>query len=159
MEDHERRIKLGFNRNVFNDDGKLKADGIIRYAMWVTGYGLVRIIHEFTYSSNYGTNWQTLSTPEVNSYSVLFYYMDSTCGYFGGANSYKTTNSGLNWTLLSCPGSGNFGGFVNGILSANSNFPPMMDFAVRNDSNIYRNNIMSNWMQVYAAPNRDISDM
>lgn len=105
------------------------------------------------FSTNFGTNWQIISTaPEVNSYAVHFYYFDSTCGYFGGTNSYKTTNSGMNWTLMTCPGSGNFAAFVNAMPGVYQGFPPMWDFAIRNDSNLYSNNMMGNWYKVYSAP-------
>jgi hypothetical protein len=103
------------------------------------------------YSSNFGTNWQTLSTPEVNSYSVLFYTGDSTFGYFGGSSSYRTTNAGQNWTILTCPGTGNFSGFTFGNLEG----LPFTDFAVRNDSGINRNSGHgggSSWMLMYSAP-------
>lgn len=104
------------------------------------------------YSTNFGSNWQTLSTaPEVNSTSVLFYWNDSTYGYFGGANSYKTTNYGFNWTLISHPGSGNFGGFTNGIAAVFNHYPPMLDFAVKGDS-IFYNFSMGNWNSIYCAP-------
>jgi len=105
------------------------------------------------FSSNYGSNWQILSTnPEVNSYCINFYWGDSVYGYFGGANVYKTSNSGYNWTSMSCPGSGNFGGFCNGWEGVNGIYPPMVDFAIRNDSSLYGvSNFGSSWTRIYSA--------
>jgi len=109
--------------------------------------------YKIYYSSNFGSNWIAGTAAESNTTSIWFYYADSSYGYYGGSNSYKTTNGGSTWTLMTCPGSANFAGFVSGeALSPNNPYPPSMSWTVRNDNKIYQNYNMSNWAVGYTAP-------
>jgi photosystem II stability/assembly factor-like uncharacterized protein len=62
------------------------------------------------YSSNYGTNWSTQTTTLANEYSIWF--NSATNGLVAEANLNKTTNTGLNWTALTNPGTTISGGLV-----------------------------------------------
>jgi len=109
--------------------------------------------HKIYYSSNFGTTWQSGTVFEASSSAIWFYYLDSLYGYYGGNNSYKTTNGGATWTLLNCPGTGAFVGFVSGeALSPNSPYQPSISWTVRGDNRIYQNYNMSDWSIAYTAP-------
>ncbi|MCX7877937.1 MAG: hypothetical protein N2510_04755 [Ignavibacteria bacterium] len=73
------------------------------------------------YSSNFGTNWNILSTgSEVNSYVISVDTTGIGRGLGGSsANLLSSTNSGINWTALSVPGSGN----ILGVYASGLSFP------------------------------------
>jgi hypothetical protein len=109
--------------------------------------------HRIYFSSNFGSSWLAGTIFEANSYALWFYYADSLYGYYGGSNSYKTTNGGVSWILMNCPGSGNFAGFVSGnALSPNAPYPPSISWTIRGDNKIYQNYNMLDWMTAYTAP-------
>ncbi len=111
--------------------------------------------HRIYFSSNFGTNWSVGAVAETNVYAIWFSFDDSLSlyGYYGGSNAYKTTNGGASWTLMNCPGTGNFAGFVSGTaLSPNNPFPPFLSWTARSDNKIYQSFIMSDWNTNYTAP-------
>jgi len=93
-------------------------------------------------SSNFGVNWNIQSTaPEVNSYSI---YIGPSLAWTGGSILLKSTNTGINWTQISAPGTANFGGIIGQ--------GPCVWYA-RNDNNIYFSNTGgTNWILQYTAP-------
>jgi hypothetical protein len=110
-------------------------------------------ISRIYYSSNFGSGWSYGSTSWTNTYAIWFSWIDSLYGYVGSNNSYKTTNGGGLYTLLNCPGTGNFAGFCSGVMGVyNSSYPPTLSWTVRNDNKIYRNINMSDWSADYTAP-------
>lgn len=54
--------------------------------------------------------WQVQSTTQTNSYALWF--NTSTSGMLGGAQLMATNNSGLNWSAVTSPGTGNFTGIT-----------------------------------------------
>jgi hypothetical protein len=56
------------------------------------------------YSSNAGMSWSSQTAPEANQKSIWF--NTPVLGLAGGANLFKTTNSGVNWTTITSIGTG-----------------------------------------------------
>ncbi len=84
------------------------------------------------FSSNYGIYWQAVNTStEQNIYSIWISYPYGNLGYAGGSVLLKTTNTGLNWSIITSQGAGTFGGITGSC-------PPYIVWYVRSDNNIYR---------------------
>lgn len=56
-------------------------------------------------SSDYGYNWETISTPVASNYSIRnLYFLDENRGIIDGVTDvYKTTDGGSNWTKTNYP--------------------------------------------------------
>lgn len=86
--------------------------------------------------------WTVQSTAQANSYSIWFNTL--TNGMLGGAQLMATSNSGVNWTNVTSPGTGN----VNGITGAGGNW-----WFTRQSSSIYiSTNGGANFTSEYTAP-------
>jgi hypothetical protein len=62
------------------------------------------------FSTNLGQSWTAKLINMANMYAIS--YMSGTI-YAGGAQLYKSTNFGNNWSLINAPGTGNITGFSN----------------------------------------------
>jgi photosystem II stability/assembly factor-like uncharacterized protein len=91
----------------------------------------------------FNTTWTTITLTEQNIYSVNWSYTQM--GYVGGANLLKTTNAGITWTQESLPGSGN-------IISMASQPGHQLNFAVRQNNEIYYKTYNSSWTYDYTSP-------
>lgn len=104
------------------------------------------------YSSNNGTNWLSVQTPQlVSSYSIIF--NNALTGFASGENMIKSTNSGFNWSLVTVPGVG----IINTVVT-----DLYMDAAwfTRNDNNVYHsNNVGASWTLQYTAPSGNFRHM
>ncbi len=103
------------------------------------------------FSSNNGISWNIQQVPEVNSYALGFniFLPTSVDGFFGGANLYKTTNSGINWSLINSIGSGNFGGITTTPLSTNNPFFQPVWYVRSTNSIYFSSNSGLNWIIDY----------
>ncbi len=109
-------------------------------------------------STNNGTNWSFMISPEINSNS-LWIYSDTSgfpAGYAyiisGSNNLFRSTNLGVNWAQSSCPDSSSFFvGFAPGIPGVYDNTPYFI-FAVRNNNKVYFTYGTNNFTSYYSAP-------
>lgn len=93
-------------------------------------------------STNLGQSWTAKQINMANVYAVL--YLSGTI-YAGGAQLYKSTNSGNYWSLINAPGTGNITGFAFLWIE-------YFGYYVRGNA-IYRtNNSGNNWILAYTAP-------
>jgi type IX secretion system substrate protein len=105
------------------------------------------------YSSNYGSSWLIKSTsPEINSSAEWHYAADSLFSFLGGTGVYKTSNDGVNWIQLPCPGTGNFKGFCIGPMFLFNSSWPGPTFTVRGTTNVYLNWMGNQFLVDYTAP-------
>ncbi len=105
------------------------------------------------YSNNNGQTWVSRSTsPELNSYAVLFTNSWNPSGVLGGAALMQSNDTGATWTTLSSLGSGNFGGFASLPIPVNSLYLEQLWY-VRSSSSIYKSFAGgSSWIIEYTAP-------
>jgi photosystem II stability/assembly factor-like uncharacterized protein len=100
------------------------------------------------YSDSSGLQWISQSTsPEIYSYSIWMDFTPSLLGFIAGSSLYKTTNGGLNWSIMTTPGVGNF----NTVTGKTQYFNYF--FYIRTSSNIYISWSGTSWNLQYTAPN------
>ena len=97
------------------------------------------------YSSNFGQNWITESTPaEQNIFCLDYGKYNPSVLFAGGSNNLlKSTNFGLNWTTISIGGTGNITGIATCAFS----------FYLTRGNQIFKSDFSgNNWIQTYTAP-------
>ena len=111
-----------------------------------------RIYH----STDFGNVWTFITVNEPNTYAIWFstaWDPSNLYGYRGSSNIYKTSNGGISWAMMNCPGSGRFSGICTGIHGSPSlPPPPVVSYAVRSDNHIYQSIYMDDWTIDYTAP-------
>jgi hypothetical protein len=114
------------------------------------------------YSYNDGVNWTWYSTsPEANSYVILFGSSFNPSGILGGATLMKSDDTGHTWTNLASIGTGSFGGFASLPVPVNS-FPYLeqLYYIRTSDNNIYHSGYGGmGWFAEYTAPANNYTHM
>jgi hypothetical protein len=101
-------------------------------------------------SVNNGMNWfAQLTGAELNSYSVVSMGPDV---LVGGATLLRSTDLGSNWSTVTAPGSGNFGGFIIFYAPVDNNNSFGSSWFIRSDNKIYVGGNGTNWSIQYTAP-------
>jgi photosystem II stability/assembly factor-like uncharacterized protein len=100
------------------------------------------------YSDSSGYHWIALSTaPDSNSFSIFMDIAPSLVGYSAGSSISRTTNGGLNWSIITGIGSGYFNCISGKFQSLN------YVWLLRSSSNIYMvYGGGGNWFSQYTAP-------
>jgi photosystem II stability/assembly factor-like uncharacterized protein len=105
------------------------------------------------YSNNDGATWVSRSTsPELNSYAILFSSQWNPSGVLGGATLMQSSDSGATWSTLTSLGTGNFGGFASLPVPVNAMFLDQIWY-VRSSTSIYHSwSGGQGWFVEYTAP-------
>lgn len=105
-------------------------------------------------STNNGLNWNVLPTPaEQNSYAIWFTYSNQGEGLFGGANMFRTSDFGANWSTVTTLGTGSFGGITGTPLPVDNSVFLEATYYVRSDNKIYYSSYNAqNYIVDFTAP-------